>query len=55
MFSSIKCTQTFVNGPLMSVLSKDGGLTFVQVTQRTVTPVSLQYRPIFTEAAGKEF
>ena len=42
MFPSIKCTQTFVNGPLMSVLSKDGGLTFVHVTQRTVIPISLQ-------------
>ena len=38
----MKCTQTFVNGPLMSVLSKDGGLTFVHVTQRTVIPISLQ-------------
>ena len=42
MFPSMKCTQTFVNGPLMSVLSKDGGLTFVHVTQRTVIPISLQ-------------
>ena len=46
MFPSIKCTQTFVNGPLMSVLSKDGGLTFVHVTQRTVIPISLH--PLFS-------
>ena len=44
MFPSMKCTQTFVNGPLMSVLSKDGGLTFVHVTQRTVIPISLHKR-----------
>ena len=46
MFPSMKCTQTFVNGPLMSVLSKDGGLTFVHVTQRTVIPISLH--PLFS-------
>ena len=45
MFPSMKCTQTFVNGPLMSVLSKDGGLTFVHVTQRTAIPISLQVPP----------